>query len=95
MHAKERGKKMEVDRRMQAEAQRAEAERMGLKAGRSVTITYKALDKTGAYIVRKVVRGVVIELYKHFFSVKIGKRVICYRYNEFLGNENVKVKLKA
>ena len=70
-------------------------QKMGLKAGRSVTITYKALDKTGEYIVRKVVRGVVVELYKHFFSVKIGKRVICYRYNEFLGNENVKVKLKA
>lgn len=92
---KRKGRESKMEERMQAEGMRQEAERRGLKTGANVTATYYALDKAGGYIARRKVRGTVLVLYKHFFSVQIGKRVICYRYNEFLGNENVKVRLKA
>lgn len=95
-HTKKRkGRENKMEERMQSEGMRQEAEKRGLKIGANVTATYYALDKAGGYIARRKVRGVVLMLYKHFFSVQIGKRVVCYRYNEFLGNENVKVRLKA
>ena len=84
-----------MDERMQMDQMKATAENCGLCAGRAVVVKYKGTLKDGTLITRKTVRGKVLKLYPHHFAVQIGARVVCFRYNEFLGNENVKVKLKA
>lgn len=37
--------------------------------------------------------GTVTALYEHFFCVRIGSFIECFRWNEFYGNEEVKVIL--
>lgn len=38
-------------------------------------------------------KGKVTAIYRYFFCVRIGSHVECFRWNEFFGNEEVKVTL--
>ncbi len=38
-------------------------------------------------------KGIVTAIYRYFFCVRIGSHLECFRWNEFFGNEEIKVTL--
>ena len=63
--------------------------------GKRVKIHRYSLGRDSkTYILREVEEGVVLQCYKHIFSVRIGQHIECFRYHELTGNETTKVFLK-
>lgn len=74
---------------------RSQAEKLGLRSGKVVTISYRAQTNEGKMITRRKWRGTVIALYPHVFTVLVDETVTSFRYHQILGNEEVKIEIKA
>jgi hypothetical protein len=68
----------------------------GLKEGVEIDVHERAILKNLTYATREIRCGRVLKLYDHYFYCQMsdGSKE-SFRYNEFLGNESVKVVFKG
>lgn len=62
-----------------------------LKPGKAVKIYYREMQRERKWVTKKIRKGEVIGTYPFFFRVSFGNTTECFRYNELLGDEKVKV----
>lgn len=61
--------------------------------GKTVKIEYWALKNNGHIVLRSREKGTVEWNSKAIFGVKINGHIECFRHNELLGNEYIKVRV--
>lgn len=75
---------------------RREAEKAGLRPGRTIETMNTTEYGSDEAARRKSRRGTVLQLFQHMFLCDMGRYKECFRYNEFLGNEiGKKVRLRG
>ena len=62
-----------------------------LRPGKIVKVHYREMKNDGQYKLKGIRKGEVIAVYPYHFLVSFGNRRECFRWNELVGDEKVKV----
>ncbi|MBR4934483.1 MAG: hypothetical protein IKZ01_01280 [Anaerotignum sp.] len=67
----------------------------GLHVGTKARIERRSIAKDGSWVLREVEEGTVIGICDHFFLVEIGSHRECFSWNEWAGDDYVKVRFRV